>query len=244
MAILEVADPGLARAVTAARGRLGGERVALRVRPGRPEPLLLEEGAEAELVVLGPPQRRLLAQLASTAHWVAARSSTPVVVVRPAPDRGGVFAGHVVVAADGSDASNAALEWGFRWAADHRRPLVAACVPPTPCDDFWYDETTLSVHFAREPAALELLAIAVEPWMNQFPTVAVKRAVCAGPVTAGLLRAARGASLLVVGQGSRGQASSTVADGVLYRAACPIAVIHREDSTCWRAGVTQLLSAR
>ncbi|MEV1286490.1 universal stress protein [Micromonospora sp. NPDC049679] len=43
----ELVDPALARAVTSARTRLGGDRVTLRVLPGRPEHLLVEGAADA-----------------------------------------------------------------------------------------------------------------------------------------------------------------------------------------------------
>ena len=80
----------------------------------------------------------------------------------------GAFAGHVVVGVDGTPASRAALEFAFEEATLHRRPLVAVFVTDRRTDDFWYDETILSTHFAAEPAALELLATEVEPWFSLF----------------------------------------------------------------------------
>ena len=66
--------------------------------------------------------------------------------------------------------------------------------------------------------------------MRKYPDVATKRAVYAGRPLPGLVRAAQGATLLVVGDHDRSVAVravlGTVSDGVLDRTECPVAVVH------------------
>ncbi|HEU4422612.1 MAG TPA: universal stress protein [Pilimelia sp.] len=229
--LLEVVDLALARAVGSARTRLGGDRVTLRIQPGRPGHLLVQAAAGADLAVIGPPARRTPGGLGSTAHDVAAHAPCPVVVARPVDSaHGAPFAGHVVVGVDDSPAARAAVEFAFRYADTHRRPLAAVHVTADRREDYWFDETMLSTHFAAEPAGLELLATEVEPWMRKYPNVATKLAVYAGRPLPGLVRAAAGASLLVVGDHGHSAAVravlGTVSDGVLDAAPCPVAIVH------------------
>jgi len=228
---LEVVDPALARAVGTARARLGGDRVDLRIGPGRPGQVLVEAAADADLAVIGPPARRTSGGLGSTAHHLAARAPCPVVVARPAGSaRTAPFAGHVVVGVDDSPAARSALEFAYRYANAHRRPLVAVHVTVDRREDYWFDEAMLSTHFTAEPAGLALLAVEVELWMRKYPAVPTKRALYAGRPLPGVLRAASGASLLVVGDHGYGAAVrailGTISDGVLDRADCPVAIVH------------------
>jgi nucleotide-binding universal stress UspA family protein len=99
LAIIELFDPSLARAIASTRTRLGGDRVQLRLLPGRPGPLLATAAARADLVVVGPPARRHRGGYGSTTHHVLAHAPSPVMVVRPitagydAPLLGHVVAG-------------------------------------------------------------------------------------------------------------------------------------------------------
>lgn len=204
--LLELADPPLARAVAAAKARLGGDRVALTVHTGRADAALLRASAHADLMVVGAGGR--------TTHQIAAHAQCPTVVVRPdtSPSRG-PFAGHVVIGVDSSRPARAALEFGFAYAAAHRRPLAAVHV---------------SLH-----GGLDLLAAEVEPWTQEYPTVVVKQAVCADRPLPGLLGAAAGARLLVVGHRGHGVLAravlGSVAYGVLDHAAGPAVVTHAHD---------------
>ncbi|GAB3528529.1 universal stress protein [Phytohabitans suffuscus] len=233
LAIVELFDPSLARAVGTARARLGGDRVRLRLLPGRPGPLLAAAAAGADLVVVGPPARRHPGGYGSTAHHVLAHSPGPVVVVRPiAAGRDAALLGHVVVGVDGRGDPDPALEFGFERAAGRGGVLAAVHVTARQHDDYWFDRTTLSTHFRAEPAALELLARAVEPWTLRYPRVPVKYAVYAGRPLPGLLRAGQGARLLVVGDHGHGQLGpagrallGSVAHGVLDEASGPVAVV-------------------
>lgn len=228
--LVELVDPPLARALASARTRLGGDRVTLRIIPGRPADALLAAARDADLLVVGAPGQKRIRGVGSTAHEVAAHAPCAVVVVRPLDAERGPFAAHVVVGVDASDAARAALEFAFGYADTHRRPVAAVHVAAHADQDYWYDETTLSTHFAAEPPDQHLLATEVEPWMRKYPAVAVKRAIVTGRPLTGLLRVGRGAALLVVGDHGHGRVVrallGTVSDGALDAAAGPVAVVH------------------
>jgi nucleotide-binding universal stress UspA family protein len=142
----------------------------------------------------------------------------------------GRFAGHVVVGVDGSGPARSALEFGFGYAAQHRRLLAAVNVTAHTDYDVWVDDTLLETHLTAEPAALAMLANEVEPWHHKYPDVMVKRALFAGPPLAGLLRAADGAALLCVGDRGRGPTTrallGSVSHAAVDRAGCPVAIMH------------------
>lgn len=231
ISLVELVDPPLARAVASARASLGGDRVDLQVLAGRPGPVLVAAATHADLVVLGAPDPVRPRRPRGPAHHVARHAPCPVVVNRPVgPHRHAALSGHVVVGVDDSAAGRAALDFGFGYAERHRRPLAAVRVTEHTDDDLWFDERTLSTHFATEPADLALLAAEVEPWMRKYPAVAVKRALYGGRPLPGLLRATGGATLLVVGDHGHGGVVrailGSVSDGALDDAGCPVAVVH------------------
>lgn len=225
---LELADAGLARAVAAARTRLGADRVALDLRTGAAGDVVLAAAKNADLVVLGAPTGH-----AATVHQIVTEAPCPAIVVHPVGSgRERPFAGHAVVGVCGAPPARAALEFAFGYAAAHRLPLAAVHVTTERREDYWFDERTLATHFPTEPAGLELLAVEVEPWMHKYPEVAVKRAVFAGHPLTGLLRAAQGARLLAVGDRGPGAAQllGSVSHGAVDRAGCPVALIRADDS--------------
>jgi nucleotide-binding universal stress UspA family protein len=231
LAALGLADPGLSRAVAAARHRLGEERVDLRICLGKPGEALVDAATDADLMVVGAPRRPGWAERASTTHHVVRHAACPVVVVRPGSDaRRGPFAGHVVVGVDGSEPSRAAVELGFAYAFAHRRPLAAVHVAAQPPEGYWFDEDRLETHHVDQPAGSVLLAEQVKSWRHDYPTVAVKRALYVGRPLPGLLRAADGAKLLVVGDRGRGRAVrallGSVSHGAVDHAVCPVAIAH------------------
>ena len=91
-----------------------------------------------------------------------------------------------------------------------------------------YDSIDLT-HFVAEPAGLDLLAQEIEPWAAKYPEVCVKRGVFAGRPVDGLLRAASGAALLVVGEPVHRTPAQkllgTVADGAINAADAPVAIV-------------------
>jgi nucleotide-binding universal stress UspA family protein len=229
LAELELADPPLARAISAARDRLGGHRVELAIAHGHVGEALVLAADDADLMVLGAPQRAGWFNRGSTTHYVITHAHTPVVVVRSVTDpTRGPLAGHVVVGVDGSAAARAALEFGFEYAATHRRPLAAVHVSADDREDIWLDETTLETHLVDVSGGLVMLADEVEPWHFKYPAVPVRRALYGGQPVPGLPRAATGAHLLVVGNRGRGVVARTVlgsvSHGCVDQAPCPVAI--------------------
>jgi len=243
LALLELVEPALARAIAAARLRLGGVRVVLVVRAKPPGELLVDVANWSDLLVVGAPADAGLLERGSITHHVVRQARCPVVVVRSCPVSGnavprGPFRGHVVVGVDGSASARAALEFGFAHAAGHRLPLVAVHATPRGDGELWFDEKFLETHLTAEPAALTLLAEEVEPWQHKYPDVAVKRAVFVGRPLEALLRASNGASLLIVGSSRRvrdRRLLGSVAHGAVDRALCPLGVV-AGDSTSEEAG--------
>jgi len=222
---VELIDPPLARAYANTQTRLGGHRVALRILGGEPAARLVDVSCGVRLLVIGAGGG------GRTVRRVLRHAHCPVVVVRSQtrPDHGAPLAGHVVVGVDGTPASQVAMEFGFGYAAEHHLPLGAVHVCEASQDDYFYDDVTLSTHFAVEPAALELLATETEPWARKYPSIPVRRAVLHGSVAQALLGAGAGARLLVVGDKRRGivgrARTGDVPLTVATEALCPVAVI-------------------
>ena len=148
MPFLELVEPALARAVAAARQRLGGDRVTFVARAEAPGEMLVGLAEASDLLVVGAPARPGWSERGSTTHHVARNARCSVVVVPRSSvtrDDGpvGPFRGHVVVGIDGSASAQAALQFGFGSAAEHRRPLVAVNVTPRAETDVWYDDELL-----------------------------------------------------------------------------------------------------
>jgi nucleotide-binding universal stress UspA family protein len=223
--------PGLANVIAWARMALGNDRVRV-VGGKRPVGSMLVDLCDPfSLLVLGPPSRGGWTHWGSATQYAARHAPCPVVIARRVaePGRGAPFAGHVVVGVDGSAASQAALAFAFGFADRHQVPLAAVQVTGWSPGDVWYDDQLLETHLTSEPEALELLAREVEPWEREYPRVWVKRAVfCSYRTLEGLLRAADGASLLVLGANPRLPRqfllSSTTLDAI-SQATGPVAVV-------------------
>jgi nucleotide-binding universal stress UspA family protein len=221
----------LNQAVATATRRVDDDHVVAVRGFGDPAQVLARLSLGARMLVIGTHGSfthggSLFAPLSSR---IISRASCPVVSIPLIAGASGTFRGHVVVGVDGSAASRDALAFGFAHAARHNRPLAAVHVSPEPAGDFWTDDTLLETHFTEEPRAETLLAVEVEPWESKHPDVPTKRAVYGGRAVPGLLRAAAGADLLVVGDRGRRLAVRTVlgsvAQQMIASATCPVAVI-------------------
>ena len=136
---------------------------------------------------------------------MAARASTPVVVVRGHWRRGwrGDVPGHVVVGIDGSPAAEAALRFAGTEAALHRVPLTAVCALADAPGDL-----------AAAPFIAEDFERTVITWEKDHPDVELHRQVTGASARHTLLMAAQDAQLLVVGD--RGRAASPGWSSVRY----------------------------
>ena len=203
---------------------LAGSSVGVRqvLDAGPASAALCEHGAAADMVVVGSRGRGQLAGLllGSVSSQVAAHAPGRVVVVRghwrPA---GGYLPGPVVVGADGSAASRAAVAFGFEEAALREAPLLAVCA------------------LADTPGALGGGHLMEEDFEKQiarrekdYPEVPVLRQVTCGPPRAALLAAAAEAQMLVLGSRGRGGVTGmmlgSVSQALLHHAPCPVGVVH------------------
>lgn len=208
------------------------------LRTGQPGEELVEETEDAQLVVVGSRGlggfRSLL--LGSVANVLAAHAHCPVVVMRgrtvgaPAPEHG-----PVVVGADGTPSSAAAIEfavaaargaeviavhaWTYEGLMDSWSPVPAAIARAehTP----WLDEIVTIQHLAVS----EQLA----PFRAAHPDVVLRGVDYRGRPVDGILEQAEQAQLVVVGANGRhpawaGAVGST-SYAVLHHATCPVAVV-------------------
>ena len=139
----------------------------------------------------------------------------------------------IVVGVDGSECSQHALRWAVEEATLRRATLVAVHV--------WHEPYAAMVGpFAAVPPMPELYEEAAQRVLDEA-VAAVDTAALTEPVVshlvpgqpaAGLLEAAEGATLLVVGSRGRGGFSTlllgSVSHQVINHARCPVVVVHHE----------------
>jgi nucleotide-binding universal stress UspA family protein len=196
---------------------------------GGPVPELLAEADDAAVLVVGSRQLHTLGSfvLGSVGSAVAARASCPVVVVRgPAGSEAAPVS--LVVGVDGSESSQPVLAYAFEhatrcgagiravlcWSHDHMHGMVR----PARAD-----------YAAARVQAETWLSEALAGWREKYPDVPVTAEVADTSAAAGLVEAAAGAHLLIVGTRGRhrlvGAVLGSVSQGVLHHATCPVAVV-------------------
>jgi nucleotide-binding universal stress UspA family protein len=195
-----------------------------------PSVALVDASKKAACLVVGARGRGALvgAVRGTTSLDVAARGDCPVVVVRELP-RPAATPPRVVVGADGSEWSAAAIGYAFAQASERLVPLTVVHVSPP-------DLGTRSV--LRRPGS-DLLALSqreqtlaaeeIAGWSEKYPDVRVYQHVLSGHPVKALVDHSEGAELLVVGSRARsrlaGMLLGSVSQGVLQHAHCPVAVV-------------------
>jgi nucleotide-binding universal stress UspA family protein len=215
------ADRILDRAVRRACEESPGVTVQGMVRPGWPVPVLLDEAADAGLIVVGSRGLGGFAGLlmGSVSSQVAEHARRPVVVTRPPAldPRQRPTHDRVVVGMDGSPEAADALAFAVDEAVRLDAGLTAI---------------RCFVGDRREDDERQLLADALTGWEEKYPGLDVRSVVVGGPPVKVLTEASRGARLIVVGArgigGIRGMLLGSVSRALLHHAACPIAVVHPE----------------
>ncbi|MGR3939024.1 universal stress protein [Streptomyces sp. BRA346] len=195
---------------------------------------LLHEGREAFAVVTGSYGRSELADtlLGSVSLAVAARSVSPVIVVRGAErNRQGAF-GRVVLAVGDVAEGSAAVRFAFREALARDAELHAVRTWRRPAHS--HGSQSLLMHEAsalvyEEQAATILNEVLDEAEREEGDKIVCHRDVIEGPAHRVLQDVSEQADLLVVGSLRRRDRSGLqlgrVSHAVLHRAACPVAVV-------------------
>ncbi|KWX01121.1 hypothetical protein TH66_06205 [Carbonactinospora thermoautotrophica] len=209
-----------------------GVAVTGRIVDGFPVPVLLEESRTAEMVVVGSRGLGGVGSLliGSTGVELAARAACPVIVVR---ETGNPDAEGVVVGVDGSELSEAALEFAFRAASLRGTPLTVIHAWQTPVLAAYAGMPSLWVPEFDEQAFAEeaqlALAESLAGWREKYPDVAVTPELVRAHAADALVHASRNAQLVVVGSrgrgGFRGLLLGSVSQHVLHHAHCPVAVV-------------------
>ena len=222
----DAAERLVARMINRARTLEQGIEISGAAIDGDPAGVLVDESAEAGLLVVG--SRHLSAvgwvMIGSVRAAAAARACGPAVVVRgPAGSLDDGAA--VVVGVDGTEASGAVLAFGFEHASRHRAPLRAVLC--------WHPDLvaqTMGRPQPPAPAHVEAwLSEALAGWRERYPDVEVHSQVIREHPSDGLLIASMSQYLLVVGSRGRGALTGTLlgstSQGVLHHATCPVAVV-------------------
>jgi nucleotide-binding universal stress UspA family protein len=241
--VRELASERLAALAEQCRAERPGLEVHATMPDGSPEralPAIVEEH-EAQLLVLGSSGLSALprALLGSTASELVRTASVPAVVVRGGPDGdaaeptdtgdGSVLGqGPVVVGADGSPASDPAVDFAFDFAALHRLPLRAVHAwsdsPLDLMEPAHTGEPRSDMNDEDRPAYRQ-----IADRRQAHPDVPVHWERVDDRPAHALLANAEDATLLVVGSHGRGPLRrallGSVSHAVLYHAPCPVAVL-------------------
>ncbi|WP_412538755.1 universal stress protein [Longispora sp. K20-0274] len=222
----------VAAAVARARAGHPDLSVTTEIIEGAPGPVLLRESRTAAMVVLGHRGLGGFTGLlvGSVGVQLAAHAACPVVVVRPHTLPPGPAAGTVVVGVDGSEESNAAVEFAFTEASLNGVGLTAVhayrfpqSTEPGDMLPLVYDADIL----AEEE--LRMFTESLSGWQERFPDVKVHHHQVRARAGKALVEASPGAHLLVVGSRGRGGFTGlllgSVSQAALHHADCPVAVV-------------------
>ena len=211
-----------------------GLEVSSSVQPGSANEVLIEESERAELLVLGSRGTGGFADLVigSTTLHVASHAHCPVIVV-PGVLTDATARHGVIVGVDGSELSEAAIQFAFQTASETRERLTALHA--------WHDPAPtgvgLMMPLVYDPALVDkeeqlILAESMAGWSEKYPEVEVVHEVVRDHAVRALVTRAASATLLVVGSRGRGSVRGlllgSVSHGVLHHASSPVAVVHPE----------------
>lgn len=194
---------------------------------GKVVPELLAASKQASMIVLGAQGHGVIGGmlLGSVSQHLARHAECPVAVVRPMRSAG---SNRIIVGADGSESSTAALRFAFEQAeltgatvvALHGRNVAAVNGP-------WDVDVAPTVAGEME-SAQELLEEATAGLRAEHPQVDLELQPVPLPPVRVLADASLNASLVVVGTRGHGGFSGlllgSVSTGVLHHAHCPVVV--------------------
>lgn len=210
---------------------------------------LLKAAEQADVLVLGSRGLSGITGflVGSVALGVVARATRPVVLVRAGEEA----ADEHLPAADGSpsvrtdyrdvvlgldlgDPSDEVIRFAFEAAAlrGARLKVVHAWQPASPLGGLGPGEIGLAERPRQAEEWRGFLTAVLQVWREKFPDVEVVERVTAGRARSALVRAASGASLLVVGRRTTerpaGPRTGPVTHAAIQHAGCPVAVVPHE----------------
>lgn len=235
-ALVGQGEERLAQARETAGKAADGVEIETALEIGWSVPVLVKESRGGAMLVLGSRGLGGFTGLlvGSTTVELAGRARCPVVVVRgDGEDPEPAAAGPVLVGVDGSELSEAALEFAFAEAAAHDAELVAVHA--------WTD-LVLETAFPAAAAVFDVLPLvrAAEESLTRrlaaprerYPDVRVTQEVVRDRPAHALLGLADRARLVVVGTrgrgGFRGLLLGSTSQHLLRHAPCPVAVVRTD----------------
>lgn len=191
------------------------------LKTGPAPAVLANQSGDASLAVVGAHEPASFTRRASRSPAIRlpAYAHCPVIVARRTtqPD------GTVVVGVDGSEASEAALEFAYEEAALHEQLIHVVHA---------YEEsaaTDLEEAGRTWRAACNLLERRTSPWREKYPSVPFEESLVPRSARDALFQAAEGAGLLVVGGRRLGEIGGfrlgSVSDAMVRNAPCSVAVV-------------------
>ena len=215
-------EHNLAKALRFAENLMGPGKTRPLVATGPAAQVLCQHSADADMVVVGARGRGGLPGmlLGSVSQQVCAHGHGRIVVVRGHwHAAGGYIPGPVVVGADGSAASRAAIAFAAEEAALAEVPLLAVCALADRPGNL-AGASRIQEAFDRD----------IAHWEKEHPELTILRQISLGQPRTALLDAASGAQLLVVGNrgrgGLEGMLLGSVSEAMLHHATCPVGVAH------------------
>ena len=194
-----------------------------------PAEALIEQSADADLVIIGPRSANVVEGLllGSVAETVVSRAGCPVVVVHDAKlER----TNRIVVGVDGSDSSRRALDWALRQAVLTSSRVEAVWAwqwkPEYGVYPYGPDRATLEARIqSRLSAELHLV--------DDEQTSLVDTRLIPGHAARVLLDASTGADMIVVGNHRAGPLAArvlgSVSQKIVRHAHIPVLVVHEHD---------------
>ena len=201
---------------------------------GRMPDSLLDRARGADLLVVGA--RRGRAGWSTPSRWmplrVASRSRTPVVVV---PDDWDPITSRVVVGLDDDDSSAAAADFAAREAAASQTPLALVHTWTMPRPQMEGSVALLASPIEARAVQRRILREAAARAQAAHPDLVIEQILEQSNPASALLRAAHGASLLVLGTHHRGPWTGAVLGSigkdVLSQCRTPVCVVPRDEPT-------------
>lgn len=209
------------------------------IAEGSPIDMLLDMSRDVTMIVMGSRGLGGLSGMVmgSVSAAVVSHASCPVVVVRQNnPVNESTKYGPIVVGVDGSEVSQRATEYAFAEAAARSCELIAVHT--------WMDmqvQASLAGLSAAqqqweevEREQSELLTERLQPLIDQYPGVPVKKVITRDRPVRALVEQSDGAQLLVVGShgrgGFKGMLLGSTSRALLQSAPCPMMVVRPEHS--------------